>query len=227
MQKEREACFYPGLPPDIMHTNMFAADASSERATNIEDYQNTCTEFINDISRDYKDWVDRYQLGEEETARRKATIENIVKTTNDWIGRFGTTIKKIDIIMNDGVSKMAENTAGYPFALEAFVLGKSRYATHPVGDVRVNVKAAPRPGRLVRIGDYQKDELLLISASAQVGVALSQESRKGADILDDYIIIDAKNCQRGDVLSLTVVAEEIQDDYVTESRGYSTLVLLV
>jgi hypothetical protein len=43
---------------------MFASDAGSERATSIEDYQNTCTEFITDISRDYKDWVDRYQLGE-------------------------------------------------------------------------------------------------------------------------------------------------------------------
>ncbi|MEO9364474.1 MAG: hypothetical protein ABI348_11290, partial [Nitrososphaera sp.] len=202
---------------------MFAADAGSERATSIEDYQNTCTEFIIDISRDYKDWVDRYQLGEQETARRKGIIENIVKTTNDWINRFGTTIKKIDIIMNDGVNKMAENTAGYPFGFEALVLGKSRYTTHPVGDVRVNVKAMPRPGRLARIGNYQKDELLLLNASAQVGYALSQESRKGADILDDYIIIDAKNCQRGDVLSLTVVAEEVQDDYVTESRGYSTL----
>lgn len=206
---------------------MFAADAGSERATSIEDYQNTCTEFIIDISKDYKDWVDRYQLGEQETARRKGVIENIVKTTNDWINRFGTTIKKIDIIMNDGVNKMAENTAGYPFGFEALVLGKSRYTTHPIGDVRINVKAMPRPGRLVRIGNYQKDELLLLNASAQVGFALSQESRKGADILDDYIIIDAKNCQRGDVLSLTVVAEEIQDDYVTESRGYSTLVLLV
>ncbi|AIC14258.1 hypothetical protein [Nitrososphaera viennensis] len=205
---------------------MFAADAGSERATSIEDYQNTCTEFIIDISRDYKDWVDRYQLGEQETARRKGVIDNIVKTTNDWINRFGTTIKKIDIIMNDGVNKMAENTAGYPFGFEAIVLGKSRYTTHPVGDVRVNVKAMPRPGRLVRIGNYQKDELLLLTASAQVGFALSQESKKGADILDDYIIIDAKNCQRGDVLSLTVVVEEVQDDYVTESRGYSTLVLL-
>jgi hypothetical protein len=205
---------------------MFAADASSERATSIEDYQNTCTEFITDISRDYKDWVDRYQLGEEETARRKGVIDSIVKTTNDWINRFGTTIKKIDIIMNDGVNKMAENTAGYPFGFEALVLGKSRYTMHPVGDVRVNVKAMPRPGRLVRIGSYQKDELLLLNASAQVGFSLSQESRKGADILDDYIIIDAKNCQRGDVLSLTVVAEEVQDDYVTESRGYSTLVLI-
>ena len=205
---------------------MFAADAGSERATSIEDYQTTCTEFITDISRDYKDWVDRYQLGEQETARRKGVIDNIVNTTNQWINRFGTTIKKVDIIMNDGVNKMAENTAGYPFSFEMFVLGKSRYTTCPVGEVRVNVKATPKPGRLVRIGNYHKDELMLLNSSSPVSVSLSKESTKGADILDDYIILDAKGCQRGDVISLTVVVEEVESDYVTESRGYSTLVLL-
>ncbi|MGI0024175.1 MAG: hypothetical protein ACREA4_03390, partial [Nitrososphaera sp.] len=64
---------------------MFASDSGSERATSIEDYQNTCTEFITDISKDYMDWVDRYQLGEQETSKRKSTINSIVKTTNDWI----------------------------------------------------------------------------------------------------------------------------------------------
>jgi hypothetical protein len=205
---------------------MFAADAGSERATSIEDYQVTCTEFINDISRDYKDWVDRYQLGEQETARRKGVIDNIVKTTNEWISRFGNTIKKVDIIMNDGVNKMAENTAGYPFRFDMFVLGKSRYTTCPVGEVRVNVKAAPKAGRLVRIGNYQKDQLMLLNSSSPVAVSLSKESTKGADILDDYIILDAKACQRGDVISLTVIVEEVESDYVTESRGHSILVLL-
>ena len=67
---------------------MFATDSSSERATSIEDYQNTCTEFIIDISRDYKDWVDRYQLGEEETNKRKDSIDNVVAKTNNWIRNF-------------------------------------------------------------------------------------------------------------------------------------------
>ena len=49
---------------------MFAVDGGSERATSIEDYQNTCSEFITDISKDYKDWVDRYQLIEEESKYR-------------------------------------------------------------------------------------------------------------------------------------------------------------
>jgi hypothetical protein len=206
---------------------MFAADAGSERATSIEDYQNTCADFITDISKDYMDWVDRYQLGDQETARRKATISSIVKTTNGWIAKYGNTIKKVDIIMNDGVNKMAENTAGYPFDFDIFVSRMNRYTIHQVGEIRMNVKATPRPGRLARIGNYQKDQLLLVSSSTPISFSLSKESMKGADILDDYIIVDAKNCQKHDVISITAVVEELENDYVTESRGYSSLILLV
>jgi hypothetical protein len=206
---------------------MFATDTGSERATSIEDYQNTCTEFITNISRDYMDWIDRYQLGDQETARRKSVISSIVKTTNDWIARYGTTIKKVDIVMNDGVNKMAENTAGYPFKFDIVVNRLSRYTTHPVGEVRVNVKAMPRPSRLARIGNYQKDQLLLISSSSPVNFTVSKESLRGADILDDYIIIDTKGCKRHDLISITAVVEEVEGDYVTESRGYSTMILLV
>jgi hypothetical protein len=206
---------------------MFATDSSSERATSIEDYQNTCSEFITDISRDYMDWIERYQLGEQETARRKETINRIVKTTNDWIVKYGTTIKKVDIVMNDGVNKMAENTAGYPFQFDVLVNRMSRFTTHPVGEVRVNIKATPRPGRLARIGNYQKNQLLLINSSSPVRFSISKESMKGADILDDYIIIDADNCQSHDLISLTSVVEEVDGEYVTESRGYTTIILLL
>ena len=206
---------------------MFAADTGSERATSIEDYQNTCTEFITDISRDYMDWVDRYQLGEQETARRKAVIRSIVKTTNDWIVKYGNTIKKVDIVMNDGVNKMAENTAGYPFEFDIYVNKMTHYITHPVGEIKMNIRAMPRPGRLARVGNYQKDQLLLVSASSPVNFSLSMESMKSADVLDDYIIVDAKNCQERDLISLTAVVEEVEGDYVAESRGYSTIILLV
>jgi len=206
---------------------MFAADTGSERATSIEDYQNTCTEFITDISRDYMDWVDRYQLGEQETAKRKAVIGSIVKTTNDWIVKYGNTIKKVDIVMNDGVNKMAENTAGYPFKFDIYVNKMTHYITHPVGEIKMNIRAMPRPGRLARVGNYQKDQLLLVSASSPVNFSLSMESMKGADVLDDYIIVDAKNCQERDLISLTAVVEEVEGDYVAESRGYSTIILLV
>ncbi|HEY6756067.1 MAG TPA: hypothetical protein VI037_01625 [Nitrososphaera sp.] len=206
---------------------MFATDSGSERATSIEDYQNTCTEFITDISRDYMDWIERYQLSEEETARRKTTINRIVKTTNDWILKFGTTIKKVDIVMNDGVNKMAENTAGYPFQFDVLVNNMRRFTIHPMGEVRINIKATPRSGRLARIGNYQKDQLLLISSSSPVKFSVSKESMMAADVLDDYIIIDANNCHRHDLISLTAVVEEVEGEYVTESRGYTTMILLL
>jgi hypothetical protein len=206
---------------------MFASDSGSERASSIEDYQNTCADFITDISKDYMDWVDRYQLGEQETSRRKSIISNIVKTTNQWIASYGTTIKKVDIVMNDGVNKMAENTAGYPFGFDVFVNGTEHYATHPVGQIRMNIKATPRPGMMVRIGNYHKDQLLLINSSSPVEYFVSKESMKGADILDDYIIIDAASARKGDLISVTAVVEEVEGDHVAESRGYSTIILLV
>src|SRR5918911_210911 len=180
---------------------MFASDTDSERASSIEDYQNTCTEFISDISRDYKDWVDRYQLSHEENTKRKASIDNIVKTTNEWIVKYGDTIKKVDIIMNDGVSKMAENTAGYPFKFQVSVNNMSRFTIHPVGEVKINVRATPREGRLVRIGNYQKNQLLLINSISSVNFSVSLESLNSIDILNDYVVIDAKNCQTYDLIS--------------------------
>ena len=205
---------------------MFATDSGSERASSIEDYQNTCTEFITDISRDYMDWIDRYQLGEQETARRKAIINSIVKTTNEWIVKYGTTIKKVDIVMNDGVNKMAENTAGYPFDLDVLVNSSRRFTIHPVGQIDIKVKATPRDGRQVRIGNYQKNQLLLINSSSPVEYSVSNESMKGADILDDYIIINANGCRRHDLISLTSVVEEVEGEHVIESRGYTTIILL-
>jgi uncharacterized protein YeeX (DUF496 family) len=205
---------------------MFASDTGSDRATSIEDYQNTCAEFITDISKDYKDWVDRYQLHEAEDKSRKTSIDNIIKTTNDWIFRYADTIKKVDVIMNDGVSKMAENTAGYPFKFEVFVNNMTRYTIHPVGEVKVNVRATPREGRLVRIGNYQKNQLLLINSSSSVNFSVSLESLKGIDILNDYVVIDAKNCQTYDLISTTIIVEESNGNSVTESRGYTNLILV-
>lgn len=207
-------------------TKMFAADTGSDRATSIEDYQNTCAEFITDISKDYKDWVDRYQLHEVENKSRKTSIDNIVKTTNEWIVRYADTIKKVDIVMNDGVSKMAENTAGYPFKFEVLVNNMTRYTFHPIGEVKVNVRATPREGRLVRIGNYQKNQLLLINSSSSVNFSVSLESLNGIDILNDYVVIDAKNCQTYDLISTTIIVEESNGNSVTESRGYTNLILV-
>jgi hypothetical protein len=206
---------------------MFAADGESERATSIEDYQNTCTEFIVDISKDYKEWVDRYQLSEGENKSRKASIDSIVQTTNEWIFKYADTIKKVDIIMNDGINKMAESTAGYPFRFRVLVNNMSRYTTNPIGEVQLNVIVNPRDGRLARIGNYGKDQLFLINSSSQVNFRISPESLRGVDILSDYVVIDARNCLKYDVISITILAEEVNENSVVESRGFTTLILLL
>jgi len=206
---------------------MFATDSSSERATSIEDYQNTCIEFINDISSDYKDWVDKYQLSNEESSRRKDSIDNIVKTTNSWIRNFCNTIKKVDIVMNDGINKMAESTASYPFQFEVSVNTMKRYTKHLKGTIPLRVNAIPQEGRMVRLGKYSKTDLFLISSSSPVSHTVSDESMNTVDILDDYITLDASKCEKGSIISITIIVEELNDSYVTESRGYSTVIIIV
>src|ERR1044072_6510364 len=206
---------------------MFAADTGSERATSVEDYQNTCTEFIIDISRDYMEWDDRYQLGDQETARRKSEISNIVKTTNDWMEKYVAPIKKVDIVMNDGVNKMAENTAGYPFKFEVYINSQKRYVKQSVGTLPMRVNAVPQEARRIRVGNYSKTELFLIASSSPISYTVSKESMNTVDILDDYITLDASKCERGDIISITIIVEEIKDDYVSESRGYSTVIRII
>jgi hypothetical protein len=205
---------------------MFSANSDSDRASSVEDYQKTCAEFIEDISKDYMDWVDRYDLDDKESSSRKEHIRNIVQVTNEWIYKFCDTIKKVDIVMNDGINKMAESTAGYPFKFLVSVNNMQRYTFNPVGEVKLSVQAIPREGRLARIANYQKDRLLQIASCSPVEFAVSKESLKGADILDDYVVIDASGCQSNDLVSVTVIAEEVEQEHAFERRGFSTLILL-
>lgn len=194
---------------------------------NIKNYQNTCSEFIKDLSLDYLHWVDRYNLNQEETKMRKEKINEIVIKSNHIIYKFGDTIKKIDIIMNDGISKMAEYTAGYPFHFSIVVNNLTSYTYHPIGKIRLNIKAIPNYGKGVRIGNYDKNNLILLNSSSPVNYSVNKSSLESADILDDYLIIDAKNCQKNDIISATVIVEEVKDNIVFEKRGFSSLVLVI
>ena len=203
---------------------MFASDRDSERATSIEDYQNTCTEFIQDISKDYLDWVERYQLPKNEENRRNKEISDIVTKTNDWIFKFGYTIKKIDIIMNDGISKMAETTAGYPFQIDVSSNSQKRYIIHEKKSVKLNLRAFPRQLRRVRVCNYDKDNVFLLSSSNKVDVKYSNTSFEPSDLLDEFIIINPIQVDE-EVISITIKVEELENDVVMESRGYTTLLI--
>ncbi len=204
---------------------MFASDRDSERATSIEDYQNTCTEFIQDISKDYLDWVERYQLPKNEEDRRNKEIGDIVTKTNDWIFKFGYTIKKIDIIMNDGISKMAETTAGYPFQIDVSSNSQKRYIIHEKKSVKLNLRAFPRQLRRVRVCNYDKDNVFLLSSSNKIDVKYSNTSFEPSDLLDEFIIINPIQVDDEEVISITIKVEELENDVVKESRGYTTLLI--
>lgn len=205
---------------------MSITNINSEKE-NINNYQNTCSEFIKDLSLDYLNWVDRYNLTPEEMKMRKQKINDTVIKSSHIIDKFGDTIKKIDIIMNDGISKMAEYTAGYPFQFSILVNNLTRYTYNPGEKIRLNIKAIPNYGKGVRIGSYDKSNLILLNSSSSVNYSFNKSSLETADILDDYIIIDAKNCLNNDIISVTVIVEEIKDNIVFEKRGFSTLILVI
>lgn len=208
---------------------MFKEDIFEEKTDNILDYQNTCSEFITDISKDYKDWVDRYNLENKESERRKNIINTTIHNTNEWIHKYGNDIKKIDVIMNDGINKMAENTSGYPFRFKISIDQSTRYIFHMIGKTKFNIKAIPREGRSIQIGRYDKENVVLFNSNTNKATySIPEESFRPADLLDDYIVIDTSECDVGDIISFTVVAEEIKDNtHVTERRGISTIILIV
>lgn len=205
---------------------MFASDGDSERATSIEDYQYTCSEFIRDISKDYKDWVERYQLAPEEDAKRRRVIDYMVENTNKLIYQYGDSIKKIDIIMNDGINKMAESTAGYPFKIEVTALDQSRYILHDKKPIKLNLKSFPRNNRQVKMTNYDKDNIFLLNSSSPVDISYSDKSFGLSDYLDEYIIIKPKNIDFEDTISITVKIEELENNVVMESRGFTTLLIV-
>ena len=204
---------------------MFASDRDSERATSIEDYQNTCTEFIQDLSKDYLDWVERYQLPKDEQDQRNKEIDDIVRKTNDWIFGFGNTIRKIDIIMNDGINKMAETTAGYPFQIDVSSSNQKRYIIHEKKSIKLNLRSFPRQQRQVRICNYDKDNIFLLSSSNKVDVKYSKISFDPSDLLDEFIVINSNQSDDEEVISITIKVEELENEVVKESRGYTTLLI--
>ena len=204
---------------------MFASDRDSERATSIEDYQNTCTEFIQDISKDYRDWVERYQLPKNEQDQRNKEIDDIVRKTNDWIFGFGNTIRKIDIIMNDGINKMAETTAGYPFQIDVSSSNQKRYIIHEKKSIKLNLRSFPRQQRQVRVCNYDKDNIFLLSSSSKTDVKYSKTSFDPSDLIDEFIVINPYQFDNEEVISITIKVEELENEVVKESRGYTTLLI--
>jgi len=199
-------------------------DEGSERASSVEDYKVTCIQFIKDICGDYLAWVDYYKLPEDEDKKRRTQIHAIVERTNEWIAKIATTIKGVDIVMNDGIQKMAENTAGYPFQVGVFVNNMSSYTLAKPGIIDITVKATGREGYKVKLGWHQKDKRFLMSSTCPVTIDESNVPDEDSDLLDLHLKMDAQKCQSRDIISFTVVVTETRDGQEHERRGMTTII---
>jgi len=202
-------------------------DENTERAPNVDSYRITCIDFIKDISQDYIAWVDRYKLPEEEDKKRRTEIAVVIERTNEWIAKVPQTFKAVDVVMNDGLQKMAEATAGKPFQIGVFVDKKSGYTLAKPGIIDVNIKAAGRENNKAKLGVHAKDQRFRIEATGKAYFDESNIPKDEYDLLDINLKLNAEGCKQRDVISFTVIVSEMKDGMEIDRRGVSTVIHIV
>ena len=202
-------------------------DDASERTDNVDEYRRTCIDFIEDISHDYEAWVDYYKLPKNEDEKRRAGIRATIQRTNDWIAKVAQSIKAVDVVMNDGIQKMAESTAGKPLEMGVFVNGKSSYTEAPPGIINVNVKANGRKGRKMRLGFHFKDDRFRIESTCNAHLEENNLPVGASDFMDINLVLHAEQARQRDVISFTVTVSEIENDVEIDRRGLSTIIHIV
>jgi len=202
-------------------------DENSERAMNVDSYRITCIDFIKDISHDYLAWVDRYKLPEEEDKKRRTEIATIIERTNEWIAKVPQTFKAVDVVMNDGIQKMAEATAGKPFQIGVFVDKKSGYTLAKPGIIDVNVKAAGRENSKTKLGSHAKEQRFRIESTGKAFFDETNVTEDENDLLDINLKLNAEECKQRDVISFTVIVSEMQNGMEYDRRGVSTVIHIV
>ncbi len=202
-------------------------DDASLRTDNVNDYKITCMDFIKDISKDYHAWVDYYQLPEDEDKTRRAGIESTIIRTNEWIAKVAQTIKAVDVVMNDGIQKMAESTAGKPFQIGVFINGTSSYTKAKPGIIDVNVKAAGRKGRKTKLGYHFKNDRFRIESTCDAYLDESNLPEEEFDLMDIHLKLYAKEAKQRDVISFTITISEMENNVEIDRRGLTTVVHLV
>jgi hypothetical protein len=202
-------------------------DDGSERTDNVNDYKVTCIDFIKDISHDYEAWVDYYKLPEDEDKKRRTGIRATIERTNEWIAKVAQTIKAVDVVMNDGIQKMAESTAGKPLEIGVFVNGKSSYTVAKAGIIDVNVKSSGRQGRKTKLGFHFKDNRFRIESTCEAYFDENNLPIQEFDLMDISLKLHAENAKQRDVISFTVTISEMENDIEFERRGLTTIVHIV
>lgn len=212
------------LPMDY---DSLRSDESSERASSLEDYKVTCMEFIKDISGDYLEWVEYYKLPSDEDKKRRAEIDAVIQRTNEWIAKVSQSIKGVDVVMNDGVQKMAEATAGKPFQIGVFVNNKSEYSMAKPGIIDVNLKSVGRNGRKTKLGFHHKEQRFRIETTGKAFFDESNLPNEEFDFMDIHLKLNAEQCKQRDVISFTVIVSEMENGQEMDRRGASTIIHII
>lgn len=203
----------------------------SERTDNVTDYKRTCIDFIEDISGSYLEWVDFYsnrnEIDKDEDKKRRNEIAAIIEKTNTWLAKVPTSIKAVDVVMNDGIQKMAEATAGKPFQIGVFVNKKSEYTMAKPGIIDVHVKSIGRDGRKTKLGFHHQSQRFRIETTGKVFFDETNIPENEFDILDLHLKLDASQCKQRDVISFTVIISEMKNGIEFDRRGLSTVVHIV
>lgn len=211
-----------GMDPD---------EGGAERTSNVTDYKRTCIDFIEDISGSYFEWIDYYsknkQIDENEDKKRRTEISAVVEKTNTWLAKVPMTIKAVDVVMNDGIQKMAESTAGKPFQIGVFINKISEYTMAKPGIIDIHVKASGRDGRNVKLGSHAQDERFRIESTGKVFFDEENIPENEFDTMDIHLKLNASKCVQRDVISFTVIISEMKDGNEYDRRGLSTIIHIV
>ena len=206
-------------------------EGGAERTSNVTDYKRTCIDFIEDISGSYFEWIDYYsknkQIDENEDKKRRTEISAIVEKTNTWLAKVPMTIKAVDVVMNDGIQKMAESTAGKPFQIGVFINKISEYTMAKPGIIDIHVKASGRDGRNVKLGSHTQDERFRIESTRKVFFDEENIPENEFDTMDIHLKLNASKCVQRDVISFTVIVSEMKDGNEYDRRGLSTIIHIV
>ena len=199
----------------------------SERTDNVTDYKRTCIDFIEDISGSYLEWVDYYKLPEDEDKKRRDEIASIIERTNTWLAKIPQSIKAVDVVMNDGIQKMAEATAGKPFQIGVFINQKSDYTMAEPGIIDVSVKASGREGRKTKLGFHHQNERFRIETTGKAFFDETNLPEDEFDLMDIHLKLNTQECTQRDVVSFTVIVSEMKNGIELDRRGLSTVVHIV
>ena len=166
-------------------------------------------------------------MPEDEDKRRRSGIRATITRTNEWIAKVAQSIKAVDVVMNDGIQKMAESTAGKPLEIGVFVNNTASYAEASPGVIDVNVKASGRDGRKAKLGFHFKDDRFRIESTCGAYLEETDLPLNEFEMMDIHLKLHAENGKRRDVISFTVTVCETENDVEIDRRGLTTIVHLV